>query len=105
MKDAVSSCGYTFLWNLLDYSAGVMPVSHVDAKKDALEAPYRTVLKQLGANGALARGAWKHYDAEDGRKRRCLATWPQSRAHWRNITIPSLERGESTHFLSLTELD
>ncbi|KAL3494344.1 amidase signature domain-containing protein [Aspergillus germanicus] len=63
MKDAVSSCGYTFLWNLLDYSAGVMPVSHVDAKKDALEAPYRTVLKQLGANGALARGAWKHYDA------------------------------------------
>lgn len=63
MKDAVSSCGYTFLWNLLDYSAGVMPVSHVDAKKDALEAPYRTVLKQLGANGALAKGAWKHYDA------------------------------------------
>ncbi|KAL5045057.1 hypothetical protein BDW71DRAFT_208663 [Aspergillus fruticulosus] len=63
MKDAVSSCGYTFLWNLLDYSAGVLPVSHVDPKKDALTAPYRTVLKQLGANHALARGAWKHYDA------------------------------------------
>ncbi|KAL4869709.1 hypothetical protein BDV12DRAFT_185030 [Aspergillus spectabilis] len=63
MKDAVSSCGYTFLWNLLDYSAGVMPVSHVDPKKDALAAPYKTVLKQLGANYTLARGAWKHYDA------------------------------------------
>ncbi|RHZ66263.1 hypothetical protein CDV55_102043 [Aspergillus turcosus] len=63
MRDAVSSCGYTFLWNLLDYSAGVLPVSHVDAKKDALSAPYKTVLKQLGANNAIARGAWKHYDA------------------------------------------
>lgn len=63
MKDAVSSCGYTFLWNLLDYSAGVLPVSHVDPKKDALAAPYKTVLKQLGANHALSRGAWKHYDA------------------------------------------
>ncbi|GIK04253.1 hypothetical protein Aspvir_008332 [Aspergillus viridinutans] len=63
MHDAVSSCGYTFLWNLLDYSAGVLPVSHVDAKKDALRAPYKTVLKQLGANHAIARGAWKHYDA------------------------------------------
>jgi Asp-tRNA(Asn)/Glu-tRNA(Gln) amidotransferase A subunit family amidase len=27
MHDAVSSCGYTFLWNLLDYSAGVLPVA------------------------------------------------------------------------------
>ncbi|KAL3479055.1 amidase signature domain-containing protein [Aspergillus californicus] len=63
MKDAVSSCGYTFLWNLLDYTAGVLPVSHVDPKKDALAAPYKTVLKQLGANHTLAQGAWKHYDA------------------------------------------
>ncbi|KAI9925774.1 hypothetical protein ASPWEDRAFT_582858 [Aspergillus wentii DTO 134E9] len=63
MHDAVSSCGYTFLWNLLDYSAGVLPVSHVDAVKDALVAPYKTVLKQLGYNHALARGAWMHYDA------------------------------------------
>ncbi|KAL4783435.1 amidase signature domain-containing protein [Aspergillus varians] len=63
MKDAVSSCGYTFLWNLLDYTTGVLPVSHVDPKKDALAAPYKTVLKQLGANHALGQGAWKHYDA------------------------------------------
>ncbi|KAK1145008.1 hypothetical protein N8T08_004723 [Aspergillus melleus] len=63
MRDAVSSCGYTFLWNLLDYSAGVLPVSHVDAKKDALALPYKKALKQLGSDYALARGAWKHYDA------------------------------------------
>ncbi|KAE8154870.1 amidase signature domain-containing protein [Aspergillus avenaceus] len=63
MRDAVSSCGYTFLWNLLDYTAGVLPVSHVDAKKDALSAPYKKVLKELGANNAIARGAWMHYNA------------------------------------------
>ncbi|RAL04299.1 putative acetamidase [Aspergillus ibericus CBS 121593] len=63
MHDAVSSCGYTFLWNLLDYTAGVLPVSHVDAKKDALSGPYKKVLKQLGASNAIAQGAWKHYDA------------------------------------------
>ena len=63
MHDAMSSCGYTFLWNLLDYSAGVMPVGHVDAVRDALVAPYRTTLKRLGSDHAVARGAWKHYDA------------------------------------------
>lgn len=63
MHDAVSSCGYTFLWNLLDYSAGVVPVGHVDAVRDALVAPYRTVLQRLGADHSVARGAWKHYDA------------------------------------------
>ena len=55
MKDAVSSCGYTFLWNLLDYTAGILPVTKVDAKTDALtERP---------KNG-VERGAWKHYDAK-----------------------------------------
>ncbi|EYE90164.1 putative acetamidase [Aspergillus ruber CBS 135680] len=63
MRDAVSSCGYTFLWNLLDYSAGVIPVSHVDAVKDALVAPYKTILKRLESNHAIAQGAWMHYDA------------------------------------------
>ncbi|KAJ5580270.1 Amidase [Penicillium hispanicum] len=63
MYDAVSSCGYTFLWNLLDYSAGVLPVGHVDPVRDVLLAPYQTALKRLGNNNSIARGAWKHYDA------------------------------------------
>ncbi|KAI2791975.1 hypothetical protein POX_b02004 [Penicillium oxalicum] len=63
MHDAVSSCGYTFLWNLLDYSAGVLPVGHVDASRDALVTPYKTALKRLGCDHSVARGAWKHYDA------------------------------------------
>ncbi|OQE27060.1 hypothetical protein PENFLA_c006G10839 [Penicillium flavigenum] len=63
MHDAVSSCGYTFLWNLLDYSAGVIPVGHVDPIRDALAAPYKTALKRLGCDHGIARGAWKHYDS------------------------------------------
>lgn len=63
MRDAVSSCGYTFLWNLLDYPAGVLPVSHVDADKDALGAPYKSVLRKLGSDNGIARGAWKYYDS------------------------------------------
>lgn len=64
MRDAVSSCGYTFLWNLLDYSAGIIPVSHVDSVRDALIRPYKSALQWLGANHAIAQGAWKHYNAE-----------------------------------------
>ncbi|KAK3335999.1 amidase signature domain-containing protein [Cercophora scortea] len=59
MHDAVSSCGYTFLFNLLDYTAGVMPVTHVDKALDQL--PEGFSLKKL--NG-VARGAYMHYDAD-----------------------------------------
>lgn len=60
MHDAVSSCGYTFLFNLLDYSAGVIPVTHVDPVKDALPSEFN--FKKL--NG-VAQGAYKHYDARE----------------------------------------
>ena len=63
MHDAFASCGYTFLWNLLDYTAGVIPVSHVDATRDALKAPYRSLLKSSGCDNGIARGAWMHYDS------------------------------------------
>ncbi|KAL7906205.1 amidase [Trichoderma velutinum] len=60
MHDSVSNCGYTFLFNLIDYSAGVMPVTHVDKKKDQL--PSNFDIKRL--NG-IARGAYKLYNADD----------------------------------------
>lgn len=56
MADAVSSCGYTFLFNMLDYSAGVLPVCKVDPKKDALSPGF------VVPNG-IAQGVYKHYDA------------------------------------------
>ncbi|AEO70141.1 6911e4db-d68f-4d7b-89cd-83fff4721740 [Thermothielavioides terrestris] len=59
MRDAVSSCGYTFLFNLLDYTAGVLPITRVDKTLDRLPASFN--VKKL--NG-VARGAYKHYDAE-----------------------------------------
>ncbi|KAK4129223.1 amidase signature enzyme [Parathielavia appendiculata] len=61
MRYAVSSCGYTFLFNLvslLDYSAGVLPVTHVDKALDKLPASFN--VKKLNR---VARGAYKHYDA------------------------------------------
>ncbi|KAK4985995.1 hypothetical protein LTR50_005587 [Elasticomyces elasticus] len=60
MRDAVASCGYTFLFNLLDYSAGVVPVTRVDAATDALPSGFD--VKKL--NG-VARGAYRFYDARE----------------------------------------
>lgn len=56
MHHAVSSCGYTFLWNLLDYSAGVIPVTKVDAALDALPADFKP------SNGVEA-GAYREYNS------------------------------------------
>ncbi|KXT08330.1 hypothetical protein AC579_929 [Pseudocercospora musae] len=58
MKEASASCGYTFLFNLLDYSCGIVPVTHVDPSKDMLSQSAK-VNKMNG----VARGAYKHYDA------------------------------------------
>ena len=60
MAGAIAACGYTFLWNLLDYSAGVVPVTTVDAVVDALgEGEMRG---RMGRNG-VSKGAYLHYDA------------------------------------------
>ncbi|KAI1074892.1 amidase [Whalleya microplaca] len=59
MKEAVSSCGYTFLFNILDYTCGCVPITHVDKDLDKLPATFN--IKKL--NG-VAQGAYKLYDAE-----------------------------------------
>jgi Asp-tRNA(Asn)/Glu-tRNA(Gln) amidotransferase A subunit family amidase len=58
MSAAAAACGYTFLFNLLDYSAGILPVTHVDAAKDALPPSFN--IRKL--NG-VAQGAYSQYDA------------------------------------------
>ena len=58
MSTAASACGYTFLFNLLDYTCGVLPVTHVDPKLDML-SPSANIRKMNG----VAYGAYKHYDA------------------------------------------
>lgn len=57
MHDAVSSCGYTILFNLLDYSAGVIPVTKVDKVVDKLPTGFKAT------NGVMS-GAYKWYDSE-----------------------------------------
>lgn len=59
MKGALSSCGYTFLWNLLDYTCGIIPVTKVDPVKDALPLGFK-----LNRLNGVAQGAYKYYDAQ-----------------------------------------
>jgi Asp-tRNA(Asn)/Glu-tRNA(Gln) amidotransferase A subunit family amidase len=58
MASAAPACGYTFLFNLLDYTAGVVPVTHVDRATDGLG---REV--EVSRMNGVARGAYRHYDA------------------------------------------
>lgn len=57
MRDAVSSCGYTFLFNLLDYTAGVVPVCKVHPTQDRLSPEFKP-------SNAIAQGVYKYYDAD-----------------------------------------
>ncbi|KAG1733426.1 amidase signature enzyme [Suillus lakei] len=56
MRHGWKACGYTFLFNLLDYSAGVMPITHVDATADALPITFRP-------RNAIERNYYRMYDA------------------------------------------
>lgn len=56
LYESVSSCGYTFMFNLLDYCAGVLPVTHVDKSLDAVDPAFKP------ANRVEA-GAYYNYDA------------------------------------------
>ncbi|KAL9102340.1 MAG: hypothetical protein Q9163_002490 [Psora crenata] len=59
MKEAVSSCGYTFLFNLLDYTCGIIPVTKVDSITDQLPETF-----QFRRLNGVAKGAYTHYDAD-----------------------------------------
>ncbi len=59
MANAAAACGYTFLFNLLDYTAGIMPVAKVDPGKDRLDPSIK--IKKMNA---VAYGAYRHYDAD-----------------------------------------
>lgn len=60
MSTAAAACGYTFLFNLLDYAVGVLPVTKVDPAQD-MTTPAE-VKAAMGKNG-VSRGVWKFYDA------------------------------------------
>ena len=73
MKDGWKACGYTFMWNVvshaghtcsfwdadmtdqLDYSAGVMPITHVDHERDILR-------EKPAIRNAIEAGQYKMYN-------------------------------------------
>jgi amidase len=57
LYNSVSSCGYTFMFNLLDYAAGVLPVTRVDRAKDAVAPGFKP-------SNAVEKGAYMNYDAD-----------------------------------------
>jgi len=62
-KTTLMSAGYTFLFSLLDYSAGILPVTHVDKKLDALPDDF-TSSDQFKSFSSMAKSAYSVYDAE-----------------------------------------
>jgi len=57
LAHSFGSCGYTFLFNLTDYPAGVIPVTKVDPVEDALP-------KNFKPRNHVEKGAYKNYNAE-----------------------------------------
>ncbi|KAJ6571536.1 amidase signature domain-containing protein [Mycena capillaripes] len=66
-KASLMSATYTFLWNILDYTAGVLPVTTVDRTLDALPSNPKDSFfdsAKFKSMNAVARGAWSVYDAD-----------------------------------------
>ncbi|EAU82124.2 amidase [Coprinopsis cinerea okayama7 len=68
VKVSLMSVGVTFLFNLastlqLDYSAGVLPVTHVDKDIDGL-APNFTSTPEYQSMNSVVKGVYSVYDAE-----------------------------------------
>ncbi|KAF5336586.1 hypothetical protein D9611_006634 [Ephemerocybe angulata] len=62
-KATLMSVGYTFLFSLLDYTAGVFPVTKVDKDVDALPADFESTAEFKSLN-SVAKGAYSVYDAQ-----------------------------------------
>ncbi|KAF4581708.1 hypothetical protein EYR40_002724 [Pleurotus pulmonarius] len=63
-KVTLMSAGMTLIFNLLDYSAGVMPVTKVDKLTDSHPADFFSSQEYRNLN-SIARGAHSVYDAEE----------------------------------------
>ncbi|KIJ42425.1 hypothetical protein M422DRAFT_208930 [Sphaerobolus stellatus SS14] len=61
MKHGIGNVGYTFLFNILDYSAGVLPVTKVSYQLDHLYQEFERDLKKAPL---IAKMAYRNYDAK-----------------------------------------
>lgn len=62
-KTTLMSVGYTFLFSMLDYTAGVFPVTKVDKELDALPEDFESSPEYRSLN-SVAKGAYSVYDAQ-----------------------------------------
>ncbi|EGO03337.1 hypothetical protein SERLA73DRAFT_83265 [Serpula lacrymans var. lacrymans S7.3] len=62
-KVSLVSASYMMLFNILDYAAGVLPVSFVDKTTDSLPSDF-TSSAEYKQMGAIAKGAYSVYDAD-----------------------------------------
>lgn len=63
VKASMMSAGYAFLFSLLDFVAGVLPVTNVDREKDALPSNFSSTVEYKRLNN-IARLAYTVYDAD-----------------------------------------
>lgn len=57
----VAMASYVFLFNVLDYTAGVLPVTFVDSIRDALPSNFKRAI--YPTLSTVAKGSYDNYDA------------------------------------------
>ncbi|KAJ7041561.1 amidase signature domain-containing protein [Mycena alexandri] len=62
-RASLMSAGYSFLFNILNYTAGVLPVTFVDKATDQLPSDFMSSPKFKAMN-VIAKGAYSVYDAD-----------------------------------------
>ncbi|KAH6908789.1 amidase signature domain-containing protein [Coprinopsis sp. MPI-PUGE-AT-0042] len=62
-KATLHSVGMTFVFNMLDYTAGVLPVTHVDKDVDGLP-PNFTTSSEYSKMNSVAKGVYSVYEPE-----------------------------------------
>ncbi|KAF8996224.1 amidase signature domain-containing protein [Cyathus striatus] len=62
-KTTLMCAAYNLIFNLLDYTTGVMPITHVDKDKDALPTEF-TSTPEYKSMQPVAKGAYSVYDAD-----------------------------------------
>ncbi|KAF8841095.1 amidase signature enzyme [Paxillus ammoniavirescens] len=62
-KVTLISCSYTMIFNILDYVAGVLPVSLVNKESDSLPKDFMKS-EEYKRMGAIGKGAYSVYDAD-----------------------------------------
>lgn len=106
IKYTFANCGYTFLWNVVDWAAGVVPVGKVDAELDGVQDQS----KEEGNRNGIEKAAWKLYDAE---KMEGLPTavqivagrWEEERCLWGMMRVEDSLREQGMSYQGNIEVE